>query len=174
MDAKKTGKYIQMNRKKQGMSQKELADSLILFVISYLMFFKFEMHVGYADNLIDVHVPVDGGLDIKINLPNYKNAKAIFVKTDDNSYDLYIGVTQTFATKIIKSGDEADHLLRIANGNGMIVDYKSEALLGHMPDGNNSENIMHVYYIDKLTNEIMCMDNSELIDYEKKTLIWTR
>lgn len=145
---------------------------MLLLVISYLMIFKYEIYVGYADNLIDVKVPEDGGLDIKINLPNYNNADAIWVKTDDNSYDLYINVTQTILTKIAKSGDESDNLLRV--GNGMIVDFKSETVLGYIPDGNSAENIMHVYYIDKLSNEIMCMDNSELINYEKKTLIWTR
>lgn len=33
---------------------------------------------------------------------------------------------------------------------------------------------MQVYYIDNLTDEIMCMDHAALSEYEKKTLVWVR
>ena len=56
------------------------------------------MPVSYSENLLEVTIPVDTGLDIKVNLPNYKIAKALLVRKDENTFDLYVKVSQTLAT----------------------------------------------------------------------------
>lgn len=143
--------------------------SVLVLVIAYMVVFKLEMPVKYADNLVAVNVPEDEGLDININLNNYKSAKGVLVKSSDSTYDLYIGLTQTLYTKASK-GEE--HFIRV--GNGMIVDFNSGSLIEYMPGESVAENIMHVYYIDNLSNEVICMNDEDLINYDKKTLVWSR
>lgn len=145
---------------------------LVLLILTYLLVFKYEIPLKYSKNVVEVNIPEDKGLDIKINLSNYKNTKAILVKIDENAYDLYINVTQTLATKIFEDNDKSNNLLRV--GNNMIVDFQSGDLRGFIPNGNNSESIKHIYYIDNLSNKTMAMEDSELINYKNKTLIWER
>ena len=145
---------------------------LVLLIISYLLVFKYEIPVNYSNGMVEVDIPEDKGIDIKIALENYKNANAVLVKTDENTYDLYINVTQTLSTKIFKDNDKSNNLLRI--GNSMIVDFQSEELRGYIPNGNNSESIKHIYYIDNLSDRNMCMNDNELINYQNKTLIWEK
>lgn len=61
MDAKKTGKYIQMNRKKQGMSQKELADKLN---ITDKAISKWERGLSFPD--ISMLIPLSEILEISL------------------------------------------------------------------------------------------------------------
>ena len=134
--------------------------------------FAIEMPVPYTEGMIEAEIPVDEGLDISINLPNYKNAKAILVNVDENSYDLYICVNQTLATKIWRDSDNANNLLRA--GNGIVVDYQSESICGYLPNDPKAENIANVYYVDNLSENMLIMNDAELIEYENKVLIWAR
>ena len=93
-------------------------------------------------------------------------------KIDENSYDLYVNVTQTLATKIFKDNDKSNNLLRV--GNNMVVDFQSEGLRGYIPNGDNYESIKHIYYIDNLSNKNMTLNDSELLNYKNKTLIWEK
>ena len=144
----------------------------VILIAIYLLVFKYEIPVKYSNEIVEVNIPEDKGVDIKINLKNYKNANALLVKTDENTYDLYINVTQTLATKIFNDNDKSNNLLRV--GNNMIVDFQSASLRGFIPNGNNYESIKHVYYIDNLSNKVMSMNDNELINYSNKILIWER
>ena len=145
---------------------------LVLIIITYLIMFKWEIPVKYSDSLVKVNIPEDKGIDIKIGLENYKNANAVLVKIDENSYDLYINVTQTFSTKMFKDNDKSNNLLRV--GNSIIIDFQSERLRGYIPNGNNAENIKHIYYIDNLSNKNITLNDSELLNYKNKILIWEK
>lgn len=145
---------------------------ICFLIMSYLFIFKYEIPVKYNKELINVEIPEDKGMYIKVNLDNYKETDAILVKIDDNSYDLYINVTQTLATKMFKDKDKTNNLLRI--GNEMIIDFQSEKLQQYIPDGNNVDAIKHVYYIDNLSNKIKTMNDNELIKYKNKVLVWER
>ena len=145
---------------------------LVLIIITYLIMFKLEIPVKYSNSLVEVNIPIDKGIDIKIGLENYKNANAILVKIDENSYDLYVNVTQTLATKIFKDNDKSNNLLRV--GNNMVVDFQSEGLRGYIPNGDNYESIKHIYSIDNLSNKNMTLNDSELLNYKNKTLIWEK
>ena len=144
----------------------------VILITVYLLVFKYEIPVKYSEEIVEVNIPEDKGLDIKINLKNYKNINALLEKTDENAYDLYINVTQTLATKIFNDNDRSNNLLRV--GNNMIVDFQSASLRGFIPNGNNDESIKHIYYIDNLSNKIMSMNDNELMNYSNKVLIWER
>ncbi len=145
---------------------------IVLLITTYLFVFEYETPIQYSKDMVEVNIPNDKGIDVKINIPNYKKTKAVLVKVDESSYDLYINVTQTISTKIFDDNDESDNMLRA--GNSIVVDFQSGLLMGYLPNGNTAENIMHIYYIDNLSNKTMTMDDSELINYKDKILIWTR
>ena len=160
-------------------SKKKFATILIsviagvaLIATAIFFAFAFEMPVPYTEGMIEAEIPEDEGLDISINLPNYKNAKAILVNVDENSYDLYICVNQTLVTKIWRDSDNANNLLRA--GNGIVVDYQSESICGYLPNDPKAENIANVYYVDNMSKEFMTMDDADIIAYENKILVWTR
>ncbi len=145
---------------------------IALIATAIFFVFAIEMPVPYSEGMIEAEIPVDEGLDIYINLLNYKNAKAILVNVDENSYDLYFCVNQTLATKILRDSDHANNLLRA--GNGIVVDYQSESICGYLPNDPKAENIANVYYVDNLSKEFMTMDDADIIAYENKILVWTR
>lgn len=138
--------------------------SIVLLSTASLFVFMYEMPVSYSEDLIEVNIPVDKGLDIKVNLPNYKNAKVSLVQVDENTYDLYINVSQTLATKIFNDKDKSNNFLRV--GNSMVVDYQSGLLLGLLPSGYNDESIMNIYYIDDFSAKNIATNNG--------VLVWTR
>ena len=141
-------------------------------LIIFFIVFKYEIPIKYNDKLIDVKIPEDTGLDIYVNLENYKRAKAVLVKTDENIYDLYINVTYTFSNKMFKDNDKSDNFLRV--GNGIILDFQSGELSGYMPNGYKSDVIKNIYYIDNLSNKVSTMADSKLINSKDKVLIWSR
>jgi len=146
--------------------------TIALFLIGYLLIFKFEIPIKYNKEIVDVSIEEDTSLRIEINLSNYKNGNAILVKTDDESYDLYINITQTLATKIFSDSDKSNNAIVV--GNNMIVDFQAEALREYIPNGNSTEAIKNIYYINNLSNKIATMTDEELINYKDKILIWQR
>lgn len=141
----------------------ELA-SIVLLSTTFFFVFMYEMPVSYSEELIEVNIPVDTGLDIKVNLPNYKTARAFLAQADENTYDLYINVSQTLATKIFNDKDKSDNFLRV--GNNIVVDYQSGLLMGSLPSGYNDESIMNIYYIDRFSAKNITTNNG--------ILVWTR
>lgn len=135
-----------------------------------LLFINMRIPVKYKENMVEVSQSVDQALNINVHLPNYKGMEGILVKTNDASYDLYIGINKTLITSLIKDKDDSDHLLRV--GNGMIVDFKSESLRGFMPDDLDYKAIKQVYYLNDLSKKIKSLSNQELLDINEKILIW--
>lgn len=145
---------------------------LIFLIVLYFGIFKYETPVKYSDKLINVKIPEDGGLDIYVNLQNYKRTKAVLVKTSEKTYDLYINVITTLSSKIFNDSDKSDNFLRV--GNGIILDFQSGELSGYIPNDYKSEVIKCIYYIDNLSNKVSSMDDNELINYKDKILVWSR
>lgn len=138
--------------------------SIVLLSATFFFVFMYEMPVPYSEDLIEVNIPVDKGLDIKVNLSNYKNAKAFLAQNDENTFDLYINVSQTLATKMFNDKDKSNNFLRV--GNSMVVDYQSGLLLGELPNGYSDESVMNIYYIDKFYAKNITTKNG--------VLVWTR
>ncbi len=145
---------------------------LLVLTLAYQTLFHYEIPVAYREGLVSVVIPVDRGIDIHVELRNYQKANAVLVKTGDDTYDLYIGIMQTVATKIFKDFDTANNFLRV--GNGIIFDHQGEQLLGHLPAGSDEEVIQHIYYLDDLSEKVAVMTDQALMDMENKTLIWER
>lgn len=147
--------------------------SIIIFFVlfsSYIIIFKIESSVKYSKEILNVTIPEDKGIDIKINLPNYKNANAILVKNNDEHYDLYINITKTLATELFEDDDQSNNMIRV--GNGIIVDFQSEHFLGYIPNDKDELSIKNIYYINKYDNKIATMSDDELLKIEK-TLVWS-
>ena len=138
--------------------------SIVLLLTTFFFVFMYEMPVSYSEELIEVNIPVDTGLDIKVNLPNYKTARVFLAQADENTYDLYINVSQTLATKIFNDKDKSDNFLRV--GNNIVVDYQSSLLMGSLPSRYNDESIMNIYYIDRFSAKNITTNNG--------ILVWTR
>lgn len=145
---------------------------LVLLIATLFLIFNYEFSIKYSDGMVEVNIPEDKGIDIVIGLDNYKNANAVLIKTNENTYDLYINITQTISTMLFKDDDKSNNILRV--GNNMIVDFQTEKLKGYIPNGNHEDSIKHIYYIDKLSNKIRTMNDIELINYKNKILIWER
>lgn len=158
---------IERNKKKYLKTMFVVFGIFLFLLITYFVIFKYEVSVKYSDKLISVNIPIDGGIDIYVNSENYRRTNAILVKTNDNEYDLYINVTTTLFTNFVLDNDKSDNLLRV--GNGIIVDFHSGELIGYIPNGNKSETIKHIYYVDKLSN-----DDNKLINFKDKVLVWSR
>ena len=48
---------------------------LALLIIAYLLIFKYETPVKYSKDIINVNIPIDKGIDVNINLNNYKKTR---------------------------------------------------------------------------------------------------
>lgn len=165
-------KEIERNKKKYLKRIFVVVGFILFLLILFLMLFKYEIPVKYNNKLIDVKMPIDGGLDIYVNKDNYKRVNAVLVKTDENIYDLYINVTYTLSNIIFKDNDKSNNFLRV--GNGIIVDFESGELNGYIPNGNKADSIKHIYYVNNLSNKVSSMDDNSLINYKDKILVWSR
>ncbi len=167
-----TNREIQKSKRRS----RRLVGCVILGVLALLLFyqlvFHYEFPVPYQDGMIKVVIPVDEGLDIHVELKNYKTAYALPVQTSDSTCDLYIGVSHTPATMLIKDFDNADNFLRA--GNGILLDHQSGHFRGVIPGENKEDSINRIFYLDDFSVEVTTMTNQELMDYEGKTLIWER
>lgn len=155
---------IKKSKKKHLIILFTILASVALLSIAILFAFMYEIPVTYSEDLIEVNIPIDTGLDIKVNLPNYKIAKAALVKGDKNTYNLYINISQTLVTKIFNDKDKSDNFVRI--GNNIVVDYQSGLLMGSLPSGYNDESIMNIYYVDNFSAKNITTNNG--------VLVWTR
>ncbi len=155
---------IARSKQKHRMILLSILAGIALLSAAFLFAFLYEMPVPYSEGLIEATIPVDRGLDIHVNLPNYKTAKAFLVKGDEDTYDLYINVSHTLVTKIFRDNDKSDNFLRV--GNNMVVDHQSGLLMGNLPAGYNDESVMNVYYIDEFS--------AESITANQGVLVWTR
>lgn len=145
---------------------------VLVLLAAYLLLFVCESPVKYSEGVVTVAIPEDKGIDIRVELPNYTRANAVLVKTGEDTYDLYMGIMQTAATKIFKDTDPTDDLLRV--GNGIVFDFQGEQHLGNLPNGVNEDAIRHIYYLDDLSDKVRAMPDEDLIAMENKTLVWEK
>ena len=141
----------------------------ILIIATYYLGFIQEHVVKYSDEIIEVIVPVDSGLDIHIKDINYKNGNAVLVKTSENNYDIYINVTQTISSKILPDLEKDDNFIRL--GGEICVDYQSNNVRFYVP-GNSVIN--NIYYIEKRFSEFDTLDDKQLMNIVDKKLVWSK
>lgn len=138
----------------------------ILLLFTYLFAKNYEMPVKYREDMLDVKIPVDEGIDIRVSLLNYTKMGSFLVKMGEDNYDLYINVTQTLMTKIFKDNNMSNNFLRVNYG---ITDYQSH---NSNPNEVDDNSIKRIFYINKILDKEI--SEEELIHYKDKTLIWER
>ena len=108
-----------------------------------------EFPVTYSEGLISPRVPVDGGLDLHIDLPNFKNAYAVQHRNEDGTEDIYMTVVRNVATMVIPNRDESVDFVRV--GNNLCVCYKNvkDNLLFQLEDDSLVRNIYYVAATDQ-------------------------
>ena len=145
---------------------------LIIILVAFLgwrLLYVNETTVKYTDNLVNVEIPEDEGIDIYINAKNYKNGYAILVKTGENTYDVYVNITQNIFTKLFKDNDKSNNLIRI--GNNMCIDFQSQSVRFYIP--GEAGKIENVYYVNDDYKDIVFLLDEDLTKLEDKTLVWT-
>ena len=152
---------IKKSKKKHQMILILVLASVILLSTAIFYMFTYEWSVSYSEDLFDVGISVDKSLIIKINQP-YKNAKAMLVQVDENTYDLYFNVSRTLSTKIFNDNDKSNDFLKVINL--MVIDYQSGEILtlwSLIPE--DLSNIRNIYYTENFTNENIVNNDGILV-----------
>ena len=66
----------------------------------YILFVP-EFNVPYSEDLLTANIPVDEGIDVYINLPNYTNVYSTGVYNTDGEIDVYLTVTRNLWSMIV-------------------------------------------------------------------------
>lgn len=143
----------------------------LIFSVGYIMFVP-ETTQKYTDDLVNVKIPIDSGIDAHINLPNYKRITWFTVYNENNEIDVYMTVKHTLFTKLFKDSDKSDNFWRT---NGFVCVSYQDGGLGYIHPDNRVKNI---YYVDgDITKaEIILFDPDESNDSQLKDychLVWT-
>ena len=143
----------------------------LIFSVGYIMFVP-ETTQKYTDDLVNVKIPIDSGIDAHINLPNYKRITWFTVYNENNEIDVYMTVKHTLFTKLFKDSDKSDNFWRT---NGFVcVSYQDGGSDYIHPDNR----VKNIYYVDgDITKaEIILSDPDESNDSQLKDychLVWT-
>lgn len=95
----------------------------VIFSSVYVLFIP-EFTVPYSENLLTAKIPVDGGIDISVNLPNYAQVYSVAeYNADNDEIDVYLAVTRNLWSMIAPDFDETNNFWRT---NGFIgVSYQA-------------------------------------------------
>ncbi len=116
---------VAMKKFKKKMNKKNLirivvSVTLCLAVIlggTYMLFIP-EFTVPYSEDLMTAKIPVDGGVDVHVNLPNYTAVYCVATNENKGELDVYLTVTRNLWTMIFKDNDKTDNFWRT---NGFIA-----------------------------------------------------
>lgn len=157
-----------MNRK---MYKKVIIGAVVGVFLLGMIVFVFsvpEFSVEYSKELVAVEIPEDGGIDMNINLDNYKNAYATYAENGDGTCDVYIIVKNNLFTMLWKDSDPSDHLVRI--GNHMCASYNNAEGIVQFYLTEDME-ISRIYYVNQDVENLLMLEDEELRSVDS-TLIW--
>ena len=143
----------------------------LIFSVGYIMFVP-ETTQKYTDDLVNVKIPVDEGIDAHINLPNYRKISWFTVYNEEKEVDVYLTVKHNLFTRIFKDSDKSDNFWRT---NGFVcVSYQDGGSDYIHPDNR----VKNIYYVDgDITKaETILSDPDESNDSQLKDychLVWT-
>jgi hypothetical protein len=72
----------------------------VIFGGGYMLFVP-EFNVSYSDELLTANIPVDEGVNVYINLPNYTNVYSTGVYNNDGEIDVYLTITRNLWSMIV-------------------------------------------------------------------------
>ncbi len=142
---------------KKKMSKKNLKRIVVSVILSlaiilcgtYMLFIP-EFTVPYSEDLMTAKIPVDGGIDVWVNLPNYTQVYLVAQGSSDDEFDIYLTVTRNLWSMIAPDFDEMNNFWRT---NGFIG--TSFQASDEMPFKESDINyfrtdskIANIYYVD--------------------------
>lgn len=116
---------VAMKKFKKKMNKKNLKKIVVSVIVclavilsgTYILFIP-EFIVPYSEDLMTAKIPVDGGIDVWVNLPNYTQVYSVATSGEsDNEFDIYLTVTRNLWSMIAPDFDEMNNFWRT---NGFI------------------------------------------------------
>ena len=141
----------------------------VFFAGMYVLFVP-EYVVPYSDGLMSARVPEDKGVDVNVNLDNYKEVCAWDIRDEDGNTDIYLTAIQTNYTKLFADSDKSDHLWRVGNSNTIGVCYQSAGVI-HLSGENNK--VRNIYYLVMDPDEVLYMTDGISFEGYETHLIWS-
>ena len=149
---------VAMKKFKKKMSKKNLIKVLVSVVIClavilsgmYVLFIP-EFVVPYSEDLMTAKIPVDGGIDVLVNLPNYTQVYSMATSSEtDDEFDIYLTVTRNLWSMIAPDFDEMNNFWRT---NGFIgVSFQASDEMPFKESDTNyfrtDSKIANIYYAD--------------------------
>lgn len=139
----------------------------VIFGGYYIMFVP-EYVVPYSENLLDAKIPVDGGIDVWVNLKNYTEVETWEKKDENGGTNIYLTVMQNNWTKLVADNDKSDNFWRA--GNNITVCYQSGIV---DPLGGENPEIKNIYYLEMDPKEALYMIDGISFDNYETQLIWS-
>ena len=159
------------NMKKRNIVKVAVSVVLCLAVIAsaaYILFVP-EYVVPYSENLMEAKIPVDEGVDVYVNLDNYKQVRCWDMRDDEGYTDIYLTVMETNFTRLFKDKDKSDNFWRIGNSNQ--VGWCAQSGRTWPVSGENPK-LRNIYYLVMHPDEVLHMtDEISFEDYDTY-LIW--
>ena len=128
-----------------------------------------EFTVKYSDGLLTAKVPVDGGVDVYVNLENYDRVESWSIENPVGGLDIYLTVIQTPITKLLKDSDKSDNFWRASSWvcasyqhGGGVTEYFSEKAM-----------IRNIYYVEIDPDDVLYMTDGISFENYKTHLIYT-
>lgn len=107
--------------------------------------------VKWGEDLFTVTTPEDGGLDIGINVRDYKNAYATYTLDENGDATIYLTVEQNLLSAFVTKCDETEKIIRI--GNNICVSYHNadNELQFYLPENTR---VKEIYYVQAGQNTL--------------------
>ncbi len=143
----------------------------VILSATYALFVP-EYEVSYEKGMLEANIPEDGGIDVWVNLPNYKRLDFDAQYNENDEIDIYLHAKQTIFTKMFKDSDTSDNLWRT---NGFICVSFHDGGTGYIHPDNTVKNIYYIDIdIDEMKNILGDDDKAnDSIVQNAKHLIWS-
>ena len=177
---------VAIKKFKKKMSKKNLIKIAVSVVICvavllggiYTLFIP-EFTVPYSEDLMTAKIPVDGGIDVHVNLPNYTQVYSMAEGASDDEFDIYLTVTQTLWSRIAPDFHEGNNFWRTNGFIGVSFQASDEAPFKES-DVNyfrTDKKIANIYYVDyesiHPTNREADFKHAVYNETAKTHLIWS-
>lgn len=149
---------VAMKKFKKKMNKKNLKKIVIsvivclavIFASAYVLFIP-EFTVPYSEDLMTAKIPVDGGIDVWVNLPNYTQVYSMATSSEsEGEFDIYLTVSRNLWSMIVPDFDEMNNFWRT---NGFIgVSFQASDEMPFKESDINyfrtDSKIANIYYAD--------------------------
>ncbi len=154
---------VAMKKFKKKMNKKNLKKIVVsvivclavIFSSAYVLFIP-EFVVPYSEDLMTAKIPVDGGIDVWVNLPNYTQVYSVAQGSSDDEFDIYLTVTRNLWSMIAPDFDEMNNFWRTNGFIGTSFQASDEMPFKESDTTyfSTAKNIANIYYADYESSHI--------------------